>query len=69
MLAIKIIKQSIACFIILGIIVLMQQNIELEDELSFIKRHVVENNIELGSIVDGVKNIIAECSRFLGGSP
>ncbi len=69
MLAIKIIKQTIACFVILGIIVLMQQNIELADELSFVKRHVVENHIELGNIIDGVKNIIAECSRVLGGSP
>lgn len=68
-LAIKIIKQTLACFAVLGIIVLMQQNIEMADELSFVKKHVVENHIELDNIINGVKGIIAECSRLFGGSP
>jgi hypothetical protein len=69
LLAIKIIKQALACFAVLGIIVLMQQNVGMADELSFVKKHVVENHIELDNIINGVKNIIAECSRFFGGSP
>lgn len=69
LLAIKIIKQTLACFAVLGIIVFMQQNVEMADELSFVKKHVVENHIELDNIINGVKGIIAECSRFLGGFP
>ena len=69
MLAIKIIKQALACFAVLGIIVLMQQNVGMADELSFVKKHVVENHIELDNIINGVKNIIAECSRFSEGHP
>lgn len=69
LLAIKIIKQALACFAVLGIIVLMQQNAEMADELSFVKKHVVENHIELDNIINGMKNIITECSRFFGGSP
>lgn len=69
LLAIKIIKQALACFAVLGVIVFMQQNIEMADEISFVKKHVVENHIELDNIISGVENIIAECSRFFGGSP
>lgn len=69
LLAKKIIKQTLVCFALLGIIVLMQQNAGLADELSLIKRHVVENHIEFDSIWNGVKNIVAECTRIFGGSP
>ncbi len=69
LLAIKIIKQALACFVMLGIVVLMQQNVDMVDELSFVRKHVVENHIEVSNIITGVENIIAECSRFFGGSP
>lgn len=69
LLALKIIKQALACFVVLGIVVLMQQNVDMDDELSFVRKHVVENHIEVSSIITGVENIIAECSRLFGGSP
>lgn len=68
-LAVKIIKQALACFAILGIIVLMQQRSDMGGALTFIKKHVVETHIEPNSLLTGVENIVQECSRFLGGSP
>lgn len=68
-LAVKIIKQALACFAILGIIVLMQQRSDMEGVLTFIRKHLIENHIDSQSVVAGVENIVKECSRFLGGSP
>ena len=67
-LAIKVIKQSLACFALLGIIVLMQQNSSMTGILEFIKKHVVESHIEPGSLLTGVQDIVKECARFFGGS-
>jgi len=69
LLAKKVIKQTLVCFVLLGIIVFMQQKADLADELSLIKKNVVENHIELDSIINGVKNIVAECTKIFGGSP
>ncbi|HBR04087.1 MAG TPA: hypothetical protein DD738_15920 [Ruminiclostridium sp.] len=68
-LAIKIIKQTLACFALLGIIVLLQNRSDTANTLAFIRRHVVETHIEPKSILTGLENIVQECSRFLGGSP
>lgn len=68
-LAIKIIKQSLACFAILGIVVLMQQRDEMAEALSFVKKHVVDTHWDPQNLITGVENIIKACSRLLGGSP
>ena len=68
-LAIKIIKQALACFAILGIVVLMQQNGDLAEVLTFVKKHVVDTHMDPQNLFTGVENIIKECSRLLGGSP
>lgn len=68
-LAIKVIKQALTCFAILGIIVLMQRRDETVNVLTFIKKHLVEAHIEPKNLLAGVENIVKECSRFLGGSP
>lgn len=67
--AIRIIKQSLACFAILGIVVLMQQQESMADALSFVKKHVVDTHWDPQGLLAGVENIIKACSRFLGGSP
>ena len=67
-LAIKVIKQSLACFALLGIIVLMQQNSSMAGVLEFIKKHVVESHIEPGSLLTGVQDLVKECARFFGGA-
>ena len=68
-LAIKIIKQALACFAILGLIVFLQQRADAAGALTFIKSQVVDNHIEVKSLITGVENIITECSRIFGGSP
>jgi hypothetical protein len=68
-LAVKIIKQALACFALLGIIVLMQQRSDMEGVLAFVKKHLVENHIDSQSVVAGVETIVQDVSRFLGGSP
>lgn len=68
-LAVKIIKQALACFALLGLIVLMQQRSDMEGVLTFIKKHLVENHIDSQSVLAGVENIVKEASRLLGGSP
>jgi len=69
LLAVKIIKQALACFAILGIIVFLQQRTDTTDALMFIKSHVVDNHIEVSSLISGVQNIITECTKLFGGSP
>lgn len=69
MLAIKIIKQSLACFAILGVIVFMQQRNDMDHILSFIKTHVVDTHIEPTDILTSVGNFAKQCTRFLGGLP
>ncbi len=68
-LAVKIIKQSLACFALLGIILLMQERADMAPALAFVKKQVVETHIEPKSLLDGFQNLVAECSRWLGGSP
>jgi len=68
-LAVKIIKQALACFAILGFIVFLQQRTDTAGALMFIKNQVVDNNIEVSSLFSGVQNIITECAKFFGGSP
>ncbi len=69
LLAIKIIKQALTCFAILGIIVLLQQRSDTGTVLNYIKSQVVENHTEISGLVSEVENIITECSGFFGGSP
>lgn len=69
LLAIKIIKQALACFAILGLIVFLQQRTDTAGALTFIKSHVVDNHTDVSTLISGVENIIAECSRLFGGSP
>lgn len=68
-LAIKIIKQALACFVVLGIIVLMQQRSDMAGALAFVKKYVVDSHTDPQNLLTGVENIIKECSRLLGGSP
>ncbi len=68
-LAVKIIKQALACFAVLGIIVVLQQRSDTGQILAFVKKHVVDTHIETQGLLAGVENIWKECSRFLGGSP
>ncbi len=68
-LAVKIIKQSLACFALLGIILLMQERTDMAPALAFVKKQVVETHIEPQSLLDGFQNLVAECSKWLGGSP
>ena len=69
LLAIKIIKQALACFAILGVIVFLQQRADASPVLNYIKSQVVDNHTEASSPTSGVENIITECSRIFGGSP
>lgn len=69
LLAIKIIKQALACFAILGLIVFLQQRADTAGALMFIRSNVVDNHTEVSSLISGVENIITECSRLFGGSP
>lgn len=68
-LAIKIIKQSLVCFALLGIVVFMQSKSELTHALEFVKKYVVDADIEAKTLISGVENIFKECTRFLGGVP
>ncbi len=68
-LAIKIIKQALACFAILGLIVFLQQRADAAGALTFIKSQVVDNHTEVSSLITGVENIITECSKIFGGLP
>lgn len=68
-LAIRIIKQALACFALLGVIILMQQRSDLAEAVAFIKKQVVDTHIEPQNIFAGVESAIKECSRLLGGSP
>ncbi|MCX7772865.1 MAG: hypothetical protein N2376_07110, partial [Clostridia bacterium] len=68
-LAVKIIKQAIACFAILGILVLMQQRTDMGQALAFVKKQVIEINVDPQSILSGVEDLVKQCTKFLGGSP
>lgn len=69
LLAIKIIKQCLVCFAVIGVIVLMQRINAMSGVLAFLKKHVVETNFEPKNIISGAENLIEECTRLLGGSP
>lgn len=69
LIALRIIKQSLACFAILGIIIFMQSRDDMAGALEFVKRHLIETNIEPQNIFEGIKNIFYQCSRALGGAP
>lgn len=68
-LAVKLIKQALACFAILGLIVLMQGRSDMTEVLATIRHQVLEINFEPKSIYEGLQGFITECSRVLGGSP
>lgn len=68
-LATKIIKQSLVCFAILGVIVILQQRNDTIKVLDFLKKHIVDNHIDFKGIVAGVGNVIAECSKIFKGTP
>ena len=69
LMAIKVIKQALACFAILGIIVLMQGREDMQDALAAIRKHVVETHIDPQNLIDGVKSVFSQLVRTLGGSP
>lgn len=69
LLAIKVIKQCLACFAVLGVIVLMQKINSMAGVLEFLKKHIVDTHIEPESILAGAEELIKECTRLLGGSP
>ncbi len=69
LLAVKIIKQALACFAILGLIVFLQQRTDTAGALMFLKSQVVDKHIEVNSLISGVQNIITECTKLFGGSP
>ena len=68
-LAVKLIKQALACFAVLGIIILMQSRPDMKEVLAVVKKQVVETNIEPQSLYEGIKDIVDQCARALGGSP
>lgn len=65
-LAVKIIKQALACFAILGIVIFMQSRPDMKDALAAVKKQVVETNIEPQSILDGIKNVYNQITTALG---
>lgn len=67
--AIKLIKQCLACFAILGIIVLMQGRADMQDALDVVRRHVVETHIDPQNLLEDVKSVFNQFVRTLGGSP
>jgi len=69
LLAVKVIKQALACFAILGVIVFLQQRADTSGALIFIKNQVVDNHIDVSNLISGVQNIITECAKLFGGSP
>lgn len=69
LLAIKLIKQSLACFAILGIIVLMQGRPDMQEALAVVRRHVVETHIDPQTLFEDVKAAFNQFVQTLGGSP
>lgn len=69
LIAIKVIKQALACFAILGIIVLMQGRQDMQETLAVIRKHVVETHIDPRSLFENVKSAFSQLVRTLGGSP
>jgi len=69
LIAIKIIKQALACFAILGLVVLMQGRPDMQETLAFMRRHIVETHIDPGDLVNGVKSVFSQLVRNLGGGP
>lgn len=69
LIAVKLIKQALACFAILGIIILMQSRPDMKEALAVVKKQVIETNIEPQSLYEGIRGIINQCSQALGGSP
>lgn len=69
LMAIKLIKQSLACFAILGIIVLMQGRSDMQEALAVIRRHVVETHIDPRSLFEDVKSVFSQFVQALVGSP
>ncbi|NLM73192.1 MAG: hypothetical protein GX184_04070 [Clostridiaceae bacterium] len=69
LIAIKVIKQCLACFAILGLVVLLQQFSSMEGVLEFMRRHIVDSHIEPRTVFEGVESIVEACSKLVGGSP
>ena len=69
MFAVKLIKQALACFAILGIIILMQSRSDMTEVLAVVKKQVVETNFEPKSLYEGILEVFNQCARALGGSP
>jgi len=67
LIAIKIIKQSLACFAILGIIVLMQGRPDMQNTLAVIKKYVVETHIEPRSFFENVRDVFNKIVHTFGG--
>lgn len=68
-LSIKLIKQSVACFAIIGLVVLMQSRADMQSILAFVKKHLIETNVDPNNILEGIKSAVNQCARLLGGSP
>jgi len=69
LMAIKLIKQCLACFAILGIIVLMQGRADMQGALDVVRKHVVETHIDPQSLYEDVKTVFSQLVQTLGGSP
>lgn len=69
LLAIKVIKQALACFAILGIIVLMQGRPDMQGTLAFLRKHVVETHIDPLSIFQNVKEVFNQLVRSFDQTP
>ena len=69
LMAIKLIKQALACFAILGIVVLMQGRPDMQEVLAVIRKHVVETHIEPQNLFEGVKSVFSQLVQTEGGSP
>ncbi len=68
-LSVKVIKQALACFAILGIIVFLQQRSDTTAVLDFLRTNIVDNHTDLQGLTSGVKDIITECTKIFNGLP
>lgn len=68
-LSIKVIKQALACFAILGVIVFLQNRNEGTVVLDFLRTNIVDKHTELQDLTLGFKDIIAECAKLFNTTP
>ncbi len=68
-LSIKVIKQALACFAILGLIVFLQQKHDASPILDFLRTNIVDNHTDLEGLTAGVRDIITECTKLFNGAP